>query len=84
MTDRTYGGLYNVGSGKARTWNDLAAAIFAALGKTPRIDYIDMPESLRLKYQYHTEADMGWREKKRRRNPSAASRKGSATTFRAI
>lgn len=63
MTRQAYGGLYNVGSGQARTWNDLANAIFAALGKPPRITYIDMPESLRLKYQYHTEADMEWRMK---------------------
>jgi len=63
MTKKSFAGLYNVGSGKARTWNDLAGAIFAALGKPPRIEYIDMPESLRPRYQYHTEADMSWREK---------------------
>jgi len=63
MTTKSYAGLYNVGSGKARTWNDLTGAIFAALGKPPRIEYIDMPESLRPKYQYHTEADMSWRDK---------------------
>ena len=63
MTKTSYGGLYNVGSGKARTWNDLARALFAAVGKPPRIDYIEMPESLRAKYQYHTQADMGWRTK---------------------
>ena len=63
MVNKAYAGLYNVGSGKARTWNDLAFAIFAALRKPPRIEYIDMPESLRPKYQYHTEADMSWREK---------------------
>jgi ADP-L-glycero-D-manno-heptose 6-epimerase len=69
MTDRSYGGLYNVGSGKARTWNDLVTAIFTALGKPPRIDYVDMPESLRLKYQYHTEADMEWRRKDKKAKP---------------
>ncbi len=51
-------GLYNCGSGQARTWNDLAKAVFAALGKEPRIRYIDMPEGLREKYQYRTEADI--------------------------
>jgi ADP-L-glycero-D-manno-heptose 6-epimerase len=61
MTKASYGGLYNVGAGKARTWNDLAGAIFSALGKPPRIEYIAMPETLRAKYQYHTEADMAWR-----------------------
>ncbi|MDP8258260.1 MAG: ADP-glyceromanno-heptose 6-epimerase [Candidatus Aadella gelida] len=51
-------GIYNLGTGKARTWEDLAKAIFAALGKTPKIEYIDMPETLREKYQYFTQADM--------------------------
>lgn len=51
-------GLYNLGSGKAQTWLRLVTAIFAALGKEPRIDFIDMPEHLREKYQYHTCADI--------------------------
>ena len=66
MKGKGYGGLYNLGAGKARTWNDLAKAIFAALGRPPRIEYIDMPETLREKYQYHTEADMSWMKKKRK------------------
>ncbi len=53
------GGLYNVGSGKAHTWNELASAIFAALVRLPRIEYIKMPEALRPKYQYFTQADIG-------------------------
>ncbi len=52
------GGLYNVGSGVARTWVDLGRAIFAALGRTPEIEFIDMPESIRSQYQYHTCADI--------------------------
>jgi len=52
------GGLYNVGAGLARTWNDLAAAVFAAMEREPAIDYVDMPEALRGKYQYFTEAKM--------------------------
>jgi ADP-L-glycero-D-manno-heptose 6-epimerase len=52
------GGLFNVGSGQAATWNELAGATFAALGKEPSIEFIDMPEQLRGKYQYHTEADI--------------------------
>jgi ADP-L-glycero-D-manno-heptose 6-epimerase len=52
------GGLYNVGSGEARTWLDLAHAIFAALGQEPRIEFIDMPEALQGKYQYYTKADI--------------------------
>lgn len=51
-------GLFNLGSGKARSWNDLAKAVFAALGKAPAIEYIDMPEDLRGQYQYFTEAKM--------------------------
>ena len=58
------GGICNVGSGTARTWNDLAAAVFAAMGRPLSINYIDMPEALRGKYQYFTEADMGWLERK--------------------
>ena len=52
------GGLYNIGTGHARSWNDLAKAVFAAMGKEPKIEYIDMPETLRDKYQYFTQADM--------------------------
>ena len=52
------GGLYNVGSGEARTWIDLAHAVFAALGRDPQIDFVDMPDALRGKYQYHTCADI--------------------------
>ncbi|OIO03773.1 MAG: ADP-glyceromanno-heptose 6-epimerase [Desulfovibrionaceae bacterium CG1_02_65_16] len=52
-------GLINVGTGIARTWNDLAGAVFAAMGLPPRIEYIDMPEVIRDKYQYLTRAEMG-------------------------
>jgi ADP-L-glycero-D-manno-heptose 6-epimerase len=51
-------GIFNIGSGEVRTWNDLARAVFAALGREPRIEYIDMPESIRDKYQYSTQADI--------------------------
>jgi len=51
-------GLYNLGTGKARTFDDLAKATFKALGLKPKIQYIDMPENLRAQYQYFTEADM--------------------------
>jgi ADP-L-glycero-D-manno-heptose 6-epimerase len=51
-------GIFNIGSGVARTWNELAAAIFSALGREPRIEYIEMPESIRDKYQYFTQADI--------------------------
>lgn len=54
---RDVSGLYNCGTGRARTWNDLGKAVFAAMGLPPRIEYIDMPEALRGAYQYRTEAD---------------------------
>lgn len=53
------GGLFNLGSGEANTWNTLASSIFAALGRPAGIDYVDMPEALRGKYQYHTQAEIG-------------------------
>jgi ADP-L-glycero-D-manno-heptose 6-epimerase len=52
------GGLYNVGSGQARTWVDMMNALFAAMGREPRIDFVPMPEILRDRYQYHTLADL--------------------------
>ena len=51
-------GLYNVGTGKARTFKDLVTAIFKSLGKEPVIEFIDTPPDIRDKYQYFTEADM--------------------------
>ena len=51
-------GLFNCGSGQARSWNELVKAVYAALGRDPNIEYIDMPEILRGKYQYYTRADM--------------------------
>ena len=51
-------GLYNIGTGKARNWNDLASAVFVAMGKPVNIEYIDMPDSIRNQYQYFTQAEM--------------------------
>jgi ADP-L-glycero-D-manno-heptose 6-epimerase len=51
-------GLFNVGSGDANTWLDLANAVFGALGKPANIRFIDMPEELRARYQYFTQADI--------------------------
>lgn len=56
--DNNIGGLFNVGSGRANTWNALANAIFKALDLSPNVEYIEMPEILRDKYQYHTQADI--------------------------
>jgi len=52
-------GLFNLGSGRARSFFDLAGAVYRALGREPVIDYVDTPENLRMKYQYFTEACMG-------------------------
>ena len=52
------GGIYNLGTGTAQSWNDLAKALFTALKVKPQIEYFDMPESLREKYQYFTQADI--------------------------
>jgi ADP-L-glycero-D-manno-heptose 6-epimerase len=51
-------GIYNLGTGKARSWNDLAKALFFAMGKETNIEYVDMPENIRSAYQYFTEAEM--------------------------
>ena len=51
-------GLFNMGTGQARSFADLAKAVFAALGREPHIQYIDTPEAIRAKYQYFTEAKM--------------------------
>lgn len=51
-------GLFNVGTGRARSFRDLAEATFKALGIKPNIRYIDMPDHLKQKYQYYTRADI--------------------------
>jgi len=51
-------GIFNIGLGQATTWNALITAIFEALGREPNIEYADMPEHLKGKYQYHTCAEM--------------------------
>ncbi|PCJ86740.1 MAG: ADP-glyceromanno-heptose 6-epimerase [Flavobacteriales bacterium] len=58
MHHRKDSGIYNLGTGKARTFIDLANAVFSALGKEPNIEFIDTPEDIREKYQYFTEAKM--------------------------
>jgi ADP-L-glycero-D-manno-heptose 6-epimerase len=58
MAERPENGLYNVGSGKARTFKDLVNAIFSSLDLPSQIEFIDTPEDIRDKYQYFTEADM--------------------------
>jgi ADP-L-glycero-D-manno-heptose 6-epimerase len=59
MEDRKSSGIYNLGSGKARTFLDLVNATFQAMGVEPSIDFVDTPADIRDKYQYFTEAAMG-------------------------
>jgi ADP-L-glycero-D-manno-heptose 6-epimerase len=58
LEHKAVSGLFNLGSGEARTFEDLAVALFRACGQEPRIEYVDMPEMLQGKYQYFTEANM--------------------------
>jgi ADP-L-glycero-D-manno-heptose 6-epimerase len=58
MAEEVPSAIYNLGSGKARSFYDLAASTFAAMERPIHIEYIDIPEDIRDKYQYFTEADM--------------------------
>ena len=58
MQQQPASGIYNLGTGKARSFEDLVKSTYAGLDKTPQIEYIDMPEDIRDKYQYFTEANM--------------------------
>jgi len=58
LNNQDKNGLYNVGAGKSRTWNDLVASLFKAMGKPVNIEYVDLPSHLAEKYQYFTEANL--------------------------
>ncbi len=58
MDTQPQNGLYNIGTGKARTFLDLVTAIFTTLEISPQINFVDTPADIRDKYQYFTEADM--------------------------
>jgi ADP-L-glycero-D-manno-heptose 6-epimerase len=58
LEDRNVGGIFNCGTGRARSWLDLARGVFTAMDREPLIDFIEMPNHLRGKYQYHTQADL--------------------------
>ncbi len=58
LKNKNQSGIFNVGTGKARSWNDLVTAVFNAMGEPVKIEYIEMPEHLREKYQYFTEANL--------------------------
>lgn len=58
LENRNVNGLFNIGTGNARTWNDLVTSVFNSMGKPVKIKYIEMPEDIREKYQYFTQADL--------------------------
>jgi len=58
VKNRELNGIFNIGSGKASTWIELVSPIFEALNLPVNIDFVDMPDNLKNKYQYFTEADM--------------------------
>lgn len=58
LNNKSVNGIFNLGTGTARTWNDLGKAVFAAMDRETNIEYIEMPDSLRNQYQYFTEAPM--------------------------
>ncbi|MEO7999518.1 MAG: ADP-glyceromanno-heptose 6-epimerase [Gemmatimonadaceae bacterium] len=58
-TTRTANGLFNIGSGQAHTWLELVDALFVAMGRERAIDFVDIPASIRDKYQYFTQANIG-------------------------
>ena len=76
MQQQTESGIYNLGTGKARTFLDLTKAVFKAMNRTENIEFVDTPMDIRAKYQYFTQADM---EKLRRagyRQPFASLEEG--------
>jgi len=74
--------IYNIGTGKAQTWLDAGHAMFAALGKMPQIEFIDMPDHLRGKYQYFTEATMTKLEVAGAPLPRTSLEEGVSATYR--
>ncbi len=58
LDPKTPGGIYNLGTGHARSWLDMAGALYQSLGKEPKIEFVPMPEIIRDKYQYYTRAEI--------------------------
>jgi len=69
-------GIYNLGTGRARSFLDLATAVFRAAGRSPEISYVDTPLNIRDKYQYFTQADIGQLEAAGWRRPFASLEDG--------
>ncbi|MEK9671154.1 MAG: ADP-glyceromanno-heptose 6-epimerase [Rhodospirillaceae bacterium] len=75
-------GIYNCGAGKARSFRDLAAAVYCALGMEPKIDFVPTPEDIRDKYQYFTEAPMDRTRAQGFTRPTTALEDGVGTYVR--
>jgi ADP-L-glycero-D-manno-heptose 6-epimerase len=75
-------GLYNVGSGKARSFLDLTHAVYKALGRTPEIEWVDTPKEIRAKYQYFTEARIDRLRAAGYRKPTTSLEDGVGTYVR--
>jgi ADP-L-glycero-D-manno-heptose 6-epimerase len=58
LSNKEVGGVFNIGTGTARTWNAVAKSMFNAVGKEPNIKYVDMPDVLKGQYQDFTQADI--------------------------
>ena len=58
MQNRQHSGIYNIGTGAARSFLDLTTSVFTALGRRPKIEFIEMPQNLRASYQYYTQAEI--------------------------
>ena len=71
-------GIFNLGTGRARSWLELAHAVFAALGRPPAIDFIDMPAALKGRYQYFTQAGMARLRRAGYRRPFTGLEEGVA------
>jgi len=69
-------GVYNVGAGKARTWNDLVTSLFKAVSKPVNIEYVDLPQHLAEKYQYFTEANLNKIKRAGYNNPTTSLEDG--------
>jgi ADP-L-glycero-D-manno-heptose 6-epimerase len=83
-SDPAAAGIFNLGFGRARTWLDLANAVFSAMGKPPAIDFIEMPEAIRPNYQYFTEAKIDKLLSLGFEAPDTRWKKACATTYRII
>lgn len=81
ITNYSVTGIYNIGSGTARSWNDVAKAVFAAMKIKPNIEYIGMPPEIALQYQYFTQAETSKIESKLQNNWKWTTIEDAATDY---